>query len=80
MVYEIAVALGEHDSANVICEKLLSVQEDDSTYALLIRALRRGGAKEQSISMYKKARERLGTRRIRKSKAALGPLIRSVRN
>ena len=77
LFYETAIALNENDSANVILEKLLSVDDSDSTYALLIKAARRARAKDSARALFQQARERLGARRVRKSRQALGALIKS---
>jgi len=77
LVYETAIALNENDAANVILEKLLSVDDSDSTYAALIKAARRARAKEPARELFQQAQERLGARRVRKSRQALGALIKS---
>lgn len=77
LVYETAIALKLYESANVIVEKLLSVDDGDATYAALITAARRARAKQQAQALYVQARERLGARRVSKSRKALGPLAKS---
>ena len=76
-MYEIAIALNENDSSNVILEKILSVDDSDSTYAALITAARRVRAKDSARALFQQARERLGARRVSKSRQALGPLVKT---
>ena len=77
-MYETAVALQEFDCANVIAAKLLSVRDSDATYAALITAARRCKGTQQAKALYHQARERLGSRRVGKSKKALGCLASSL--
>lgn len=73
-VYETALALNEIAGANVILEKLLSVDNSDATYAALITAARRARAPEQAKKLFQEARATLGPYRFRKSRKALGNL------
>lgn len=76
LVYETAVALHECGSAHILVEKLLSVDDSDATYAALISSARRARAKQQAQALYEEALERLGPRRVRKSRKALGSLAK----
>jgi hypothetical protein len=79
LVYETAIALQKYDSAKVIVDKLLSVEDTDATYAALITAARRARARDEAKALYQQARERLGAHRVRKSTKALGPLAKPGR-